>query len=328
MEPLIAITGAAGFLGSALVWHLNRQGYHDLLLVDELGTGEKFRNLAGLRFSDYLEREELLERIVNNRELPPLQAVIHLGACSATTEDDGSYLMRNNFGYTRALAEWCLQRGVRFIYASSAATYGNGELGYADDEALIPRLRPMNKYAFSKQAFDLWALSHGALKSITGIKYFNVFGPNEYHKGGMRSMVLKAFEQVRDAGKVRLFRSYRPDYADGEQERDFIYVKDAVRVTAWFLEHPEATGIYNVGTGVARTWNELAHAVFAAMDRMPHIEYVEMPENIQKGYQYHTRAETSGLQTAGCPLPEYTLESAIYDYVREYLQQEDPYLKA
>lgn len=323
---MIVITGAAGFLGSALAWHLNRVGHHDLLLVDDLGSGEKFRNLIGVRFRDYLSKDDLLALISRGQGILEVEAVVHLGACSATTEPDAGYLMQNNFMYTRALAEWCLQHEVRFIYASSAATYGNGELGYADDEILIPRLRPMNKYAFSKQAFDLWALSHGALKSITGIKYFNVFGPNEYHKGGMRSMVLKAFEQVRDTGKVRLFRSYRPEYTDGEQERDFIYVKDAVRITAWFLEHPEATGIYNVGTGVARTWNDLAHAVFSAMDRTPRIEYVDMPEDIRKGYQYSTCAVMDRLRDAGCGLPEYSLEDAVDNYVREYLMQSDPYL--
>lgn len=324
---LIAITGGAGFLGSALVWYLNGQGRHDLLLVDELGTGEKFRNLAGLRFNDYLEKNELLDLVLKDQGLPPLQAIVHLGACSATTEEDGSYLMRNNFGYSRALADWCLRRGVRFIYASSAATYGDGDLGYADDENVIPRLRPMNKYAFSKQMFDLWALSRRVFDSITGIKYFNVFGPNEYHKGGMRSMVLKAFEQIRDSGKVQLFRSYRSEFRDGEQERDFIYVKDAVRMTAWFLEHPEATGIYNLGTGTARTWNDLARAVFSAMDRIPQIEYVEMPEEIRKGYQYRTQAEMGKLQAAGCPPPVCTLEAAVRDYVQEYLLQPDPYLK-
>lgn len=314
-------------MGSALVWHLNLQGRSELLLVDELSSGEKFRNLAGLRFSDYFEKDELLARILKDQNLPTLEAIIHLGACSATTEQDASYLMRNNFGYTRTLAEWCLRKGVRFIYASSAATYGNGEFGYSDDEAVIPRLRPMNKYAFSKQAFDLWAEYRGAFKTITGIKYFNVFGPNEYHKGEMRSMVLKAFEQVRGTGKVRLFRSSRPEFADGEQERDFIYVKDAIRITAWFLEHPEATGIYNVGTGRARTWNDLAGAVFHAMGVSPKIEYIDMPENIRSGYQYSTRAEMGRLQAAGCELPAFSLEEAVRDYIQNYLQQEDRYLR-
>lgn len=324
---MIAITGASGFLGSALVWRLNVDGRHDLCLVDELGKGEKFRNLAGLRFQDYLEKDDFLERIEQDRNLPNLSAIVHLGACSATTEPDASFLIRNNFGYTRTLAEWSMRHGVRFIYASSAATYGGGECGYSDEAKLIPQLRPMNKYAFSKQAFDLWAYYRGAFRSITGIKYFNVFGPNEYHKGGMRSMVLKAFEQAGEGGKVQLFRSHHPAFRDGEQERDFIYVKDAVRITAWFLEHPEATGIYNVGTGRARTWNDLAGAVFHAMGIPPKIEYIDMPENIRNGYQYSTQAEMGRLQAAGCELPVFSLEAAVRDYVQNYLQQEDRYLR-
>ncbi len=324
---MIAITGGAGFLGSALIWHLNGQGRHDIVVVDDLGQGDKFRNLVGAQFHEYLGKEEFIARIQADSNLPQMDAVVHLGACSATTEVDGDYLMRNNYGYTRALADWCLQHGVRFIYASSAATYGNGELGYAANEGLVPRLRPMNKYAFSKQAFDLWAFFQGAFKSITGIKYFNVFGPNEYHKGGMRSMVLKAFDQIRASGGVQLFRSHRPDYRDGEQERDFIYVKDAIRMTAWFLDHPEATGIYNVGTGMARTWNDLAGAVFHAMGVPPKIEYIDMPESIRSGYQYSTQAEMGRLQAAGCELPAFSLEEAVRDYVQNYLQQEDRYLR-
>lgn len=324
---MILVTGGAGFLGSALVCHLNGTGRDKVLVSDHLGTSEKFRNLSGLRFDDYMEREELLERIESGRVLPDIKAVVHLGACSATTEQDGSFLMRNNYAYTRSLAEWCLSRNVRFVYASSAATYGNGEYGYGDDLSQIPALRPLNKYAFSKQAFDLWASSRGAFSFITGLKYFNVFGPNEYHKGGMRSMVLKAFEQVRASGRVQLFRSHRAGYRDGEQERDFVYVKDAIRITAWFLDHPEATGIYNVGTGRARTWNDLAKAVFGAMSVSPEIEYIDMPENIRHGYQYSTQAVMSRLQAAGCDLPAFSLEAAVRDYVQAYLQQEDPYLR-
>lgn len=327
----VALTGAAGFIGSALARRLAAAGAARLLVVDRLGADQRHANLAGVGFADYWDADTFLERITADRGLPPLDAILHLGACSSTTEADSDYLMRNNFAYTRTLAEWCLRHGVRFIYASSAATYGDGEHGYSDDPELLPRLRPRNKYAFSKHAFDLWALEHGAFQGpggITGLKYFNVYGPNEYHKGEMRSMALKAFEQVQATGSVRLFKSHRPEFADGEQERDFIYVKDAVAITAWFLDHPEATGVFNVGAGVARTWNDLAGAVFTALGRAPRIEYVDMPEAIRPAYQYSTRADIGRLRAAGCDLPVRTLEAGVADYVQNYLATGDRYLKS
>jgi ADP-L-glycero-D-manno-heptose 6-epimerase len=309
------VTRGAGLLGSALVTRLaaasGRVG-----VVDDLGPDGRFRNLAGTGIADCWESDDFLRRIAGDGGLPQLRAIVHLGACSSTTEADGDFLMANNFGYTRTLAEWCLRHGVRFIYASSAASYGDGELGYTDAPALLPRLQPRNKYAFSKRAFDLWASQHGAFagpNGITGLKYFNVYGPNEYHKGEMRSMVLEAYEQIQATGTVRLFKSYRPEFGDGEQERDFIYVKDAVAITAWFLEHPEATGIFNVGSGVARTWNDLARSVFAALGREPRIEYIDMPEAIRPAYQYSTRAEMGRLRAAGCNLPIRSLEEGARD---------------
>lgn len=316
---MIAITGAAGFIGSALAWHFNRAGRHDLLLVDDLGRDAKFRNLAGLNFADYLDKGELLARVEQGLPLPRLEAVFHLGACSATTEPDAAFLMRNNFAYSKSLAEWCLARQVRFVYASSAATYGDGSQGYAEDAARLPQLRPLNPYALSKHALDLWAWHREALGLIAGLKYFNVFGPNEYHKGDMRSMVLRAFEQIQSTGRVRLFRSDRPDFADGEQRRDFVYVKDAAALTAWFLDHPEANGIFNVGSGVARTWNDLARAVFAALGRPPCIEYFDMPPELRGKYQYATQAPLDRLRQVGGPAPQRTLEAAVADYVRGYL---------
>ncbi len=315
---MIAITGASGLIGSALVWHCNRAGRADLLLVDALGKGDKFRNLSGLNFADYLEKEEWETRL-DSGALPPLEAVVHLGACSNTMEPDGSWLMRNNYGSSRRAAEYCLARGVRLIYASSAATYGDGSQGYDDDPAGLPRLRPLNKYAFSKHAFDLWALQSGALRTLTGLKYFNVFGPNEYHKGEMRSMVLKAWEQIQADGRMRLFQSNTPQYADGEQQRDFLYVKDAAAMTAWFLEHPEAAGIFNLGSGTARSWNDLARAIFAALERPPRIEYIPMPERLQRAYQNHTCAALERLRRSGCTLQARPLEEAVTDYVRNYL---------
>ena len=330
-RPSLVITGAGGFIGSALAWYLRGLGWDALAVVSDPGPSSALLNLSGLAIAENWAPDDFLVRIAADRGLPAISAIVHLGACSSTTATDGSFLMRNNFAYTRTLAEWCLRHGVRFIYASSAATYGGGELGYGDDPALLPRLRPRNKYAFSKHAFDLWALHHGAFEgpgAITGLKYFNVYGPNEYHKGEMRSMVLKAYEQIQATGTVRLFKSHRPEFGDGEQERDFIYVKDAVAITAWFLEHPEATGIFNVGSGVARTWNDLARSVFAALGRELRIEYIDMPEAIRPAYQYSTCAEMGRLRAAGCDLPIRSLEDGARDYVQNYLATPDPYLRS
>lgn len=316
---MIAITGAAGFVGSALAWHFNRLGRSDLWLVDELGKDQKFLNLAGLDFADYAEKGEFLERLASGH-MPDLEAVFHLGACSSTTEANVSYLMQNNFAYTRALAKWCLAHGVRLVYASSAATYGDGAQGYGEEAGALRRLRPLNAYAMSKHAFDLWAWHAGALERIAGLKYFNVFGPNEYHKAEMRSMALRAFEQIQTLGRVRLFRSERPEFGDGEQERDFIYVKDAVAMTAWFLDHPSANGIFNIGSGRARTWNDLARAAFQALGRRPaRVEYFSMPAELRDKYQYSTTAEMRRLPAAGGPAAQWPLEAAMSDYIQNYL---------
>jgi ADP-L-glycero-D-manno-heptose 6-epimerase len=314
----VVVTGAAGFIGSRLSAHLAGQG-HAVTAMDAAGDDRRLLNLGGVPITDYWHRDEFLRELNAGRIRPP-RAIVHLGACSSTTEQDADFLMRNNFAYTRELAIWCLNHGVRFIYASSAATYGDGSQGYDDALEALPRLRPLNKYAFSKHAFDLWALEHGAFRgsnAITGLKYFNVYGPNEQHKGEMRSMVLKAYEQIQATGTVKLFQSHRPDFADGEQRRDFLYVKDAVAMTAWFLDHPEATGIFNIGSGVERTWNDLARTVFAACDREPRIEYVEMPEAIRGAYQYSTCADLSRLRAAGCDVAARPLEVGVSDYVTQ-----------
>lgn len=323
-DGMIVLTGAAGLIGSALAQLLGHRS-QSIGAVDACGSDHRLLHLAGLRLAEYWSREEFLARIqAGGHRLPRIRAIVHLGACSSTTESDADFLMRNNFAYTRTLAEWCLDRGVRFIYASSAATYGMGEHGFHSDLQLLPRLRPRNEYALSKHAFDLWALHHGAFGSpnaITGLKYFNVFGPNEDHKGDMRSMVLKAYEQIQATGKVRLFKSYRPEFADGEQVRDFIYVHDAAAITAWFLDHPEATGIFNVGSGVARSWNDLSRAVFAALNQTPRVEYIEMPEAIRRAYQYSTCADISCLRAVGCDLRVRPLEEGVADYVQSYLSR-------
>lgn len=314
----ILVTGGAGFIGSALVWELNRRGCERIVIADVLGTTEKWRNLGPLRFEDYLEADDLRPRLAN-RALGKFDAVFHLGACSATTERDAGYLVRNNFEYTKDLATWTLAHGGRFVYASSAATYGDGSQGMADTEENIARFRPLNMYGYSKQLFDLFAQRQGWLGRIVGVKYFNVFGPNEDHKGDMRSVVHKSYAQVRESGGIRLFKSYRPDYADGEQKRDFLYVKDAVKMTLHLAENSGANGLFNLGSGEAHTWNYLAQSIFAALGREPRVEYVEMPEALRGKYQYFTQADISKLRGAGYSEPVTPLPDAVRDYVTNYL---------
>lgn len=320
---MIIVTGGAGLIGSAVVWKLNSLGHDDIVIVDHLGSSEKWRNLAPLRFMDYLEKEHLLPLIESgNRNLfgnRPVRAIIHLGACSSTTERDASYLMHNNFEYSKCLARFAAENGVRFVYASSAATYGDGDLGFNDDESIIDKLRPLNVYGYSKQIFDLWLRQNRLLEKVAGLKYFNVFGPNEQHKGEMRSVVHKAFEQVMETGEMTLFRSHRPDYADGEQFRDFVYVKDAADMTLFLLEHPEANGLFNIGTGRASSWNDLAQALFTAMDRPSKISYIDMPEHIRPRYQYYTCADVSRMRSAGYSSAATPLADAVADYVKGYL---------
>lgn len=317
---MIIITGGAGFIGSVLCWYLNKQGITDIILVDSLKSTEKWKNLRGLRFSDYLEKEEFIELIRSGKWNTPTDALFHLGACSSTTETNASYLVQNNFSYTRDLALYAVQKNIRFIYASSAATYGGGEHGYDDDEQFLIRLKPLNMYGFSKHMFDLWAQKHGLLDKIVGLKYFNVYGPNEYHKGEMRSLICKAVEQIKTTGRLRLFKSYRPEFPDGEQKRDFIYVKDAVKMTAFFLlENRSASGIFNLGTGETHSWNELARAVFKGMNQEPVIEYIDMPDSIREKYQYFTQANINKLRDAGYRHPITPFEDAVVDYVRNYL---------
>jgi ADP-L-glycero-D-manno-heptose 6-epimerase len=323
---MIVVTGGAGFIGSALVWKLNQLGVRRILVVDQLETSEKWRNLAHLVFEDYMPKDQFLRALEQGTFAERPRAVVHLGACSSTTERDADFLLANNYRYTRTLAEWCLARGVRFIYASSAATYGDGSHGYSDRDDITPGLRPLNQYGYSKQLFDLWALRTRALDTISGLKFFNVFGPNEYHKDDMSSVVLKAYHQVLASGQVRLFKSYRDDYPDGGQQRDFIYVKDCLDVMAWLIEN-RVGGLFNVGTGQARTWNDLAHAVFRAMGRKPKIEYIEMPEALQGRYQYFTQADMTRLRAAGYRQPFTSLEDAVSDYVNGYLAASTPYLE-
>jgi ADP-L-glycero-D-manno-heptose 6-epimerase len=322
MTKNIVVTGASGFIGRNLVAELNARGYDDLLLVDNLGTDEKWSNLRGLRFEDLLQPPDFLSSLEQGK-FSNLDAILHIGACSATTERDADFLLRNNYAYSRKLCEWSLQHNTRFVYASSAATYGDGSNGYSDDVSLLNTLRPLNMYGYSKHMFDLWAQKHGLFDRIVGLKYFNVYGPYEGHKGDMRSVVNKAYGQIKNTGKVQLFKSYRPDYADGEQMRDFVYVKDAVAVTLHFLNDRETGGLFNCGTGVARSWKDLVNATFSAMEVPSQIEFIEMPEVLRDKYQYFTQAEPAKLRNAGYAASFTSLENAIHDYVATYLSKQE-----
>jgi ADP-L-glycero-D-manno-heptose 6-epimerase len=315
----ILVTGGAGFIGSALVWELNRRGLQNILIADFLGHDEKWKNLVALRFADYIEADDLMDRVRQEpHTLSNIGPIFHLGACSSTTETDAAYLIRNNFEYTKALAHFALDSGRRFVYASSAATYGGIEASLPESAGL-ETLRPLNMYGYSKHLFDTYAQRAGMLPRITGLKYFNVFGPNEDHKRDMRSMVHKAFHQIHDNGAIRLFRSYRPEFPDGGQRRDFLYVKDAVAATVFLAEKVDGGGLFNIGSGQPHTWMELARAVFAALERETNIEFIDMPEELRDKYQYFTCAHIHKLREAGFDLRLTPLEDAVRDYVRNYL---------
>jgi ADP-L-glycero-D-manno-heptose 6-epimerase len=321
-ENLIIVTGGAGFIGSNIVRALNEAGEEKILIVDSLGLGEKWKNLRTLRFLDYEHKTDFLAKVQRGVFDQGTRAIIHMGACSSTTETDADYLMANNFGYSRELASrFAAKDNVRFIYASSAATYGDGTKGYSDEHDSTHLLQPLNIYGYSKQAFDLWALRTGLLDHMVGLKYFNVFGPNEYHKADMRSVVIRAYFQATSNGNVRLFKSYRPDFKDGEQRRDFIYVKDAVKITLFFLTNPEISGLFNAGTGAPRSFNSLATAVFSALGKAPNIEYIDMPEGLEQRYQYYTCAQSDKLRASGFREDFFTLEDAVRDYVVNYLEK-------
>ena len=317
----ILVTGGAGFIGSALVWALNRRGLSNIFVSDLLGQDEKWKNLVPLKFADYVEAGVFRERIAAQAgAFGKFSAVFHLGACSATTEKNASYLIDNNFAFTKELAAWSLAQQARFIYASSAATYGDGAQGMDDRSADLARLRPLNMYGYSKHLFDLHAQREGFLNSIVGVKYFNVYGPNEDHKGDMRSLVNKAYQQILETGKVRLFKSYKPEYKDGEQMRDFLYVKDAIEMTIHFAETATgAGGLYNLGSGEANTWVTLSRAIFAALGRAPQIEFIEMPEVLRGKYQYYTKADIAKLRATGYTKPLTPLPEAVRDYVQGYM---------
>jgi ADP-L-glycero-D-manno-heptose 6-epimerase len=317
----ILVTGGAGFIGSALIWALNQRGHTKIVVTDFLGSDEKWKNLVPLKFADYIEADVFRRQLQQSpTAFGQFSAVFHLGACSATTEKNAAYLIDNNYEVTKELAAWTLKQDARFIYASSAATYGDGAQGMDDQSDDLARLRPLNMYGYSKHLFDLHAQREGWLKRIVGVKYFNVYGPNEDHKGDMRSLVNKAYQQILATGKVQLFKSHKPEYKDGEQKRDFLYVKDAVEMTLHFADSAKnAGGLYNLGSGEANTWLALTNAIFAALGRPPAIEFIDMPEVLRGKYQYFTQADTTKLRASGYARAMTPLTTAVRDYVQNYL---------
>lgn len=321
-DQLIVITGAAGLIGSAVIRRLNDQGFSNLLLVDDIEQTDKWKNLVRKKFVDFISKEELFSWLEGRER--EIEAFIHLGACSDTLETNGDYLMENNYRFTVRLADYALEHGHRFIYASSAATYGDGKLGFSDAHDLLDELKPLNLYGYSKHLFDLWAKRQGVLDEIVGLKYFNVFGPNENHKDRMASMVYKMVPLAQREGVLRLFKSSEPNrFADGDQCRDFIYVKDAAAMTCNFLES-EASGIFNIGRGEVCTWNQLARAIFKALGLPEQIEYIDMPANMVSQYQNYTCADMSKYrEKMGTLAFDYSIEQAVYDYIQNYLLKDE-----
>jgi len=320
-EGITVVTGSSGLIGSATVWAINNLNLTNIWSVDDFEAGSvKEKNLAPLNFKDHLGVDEFRTLFrKGSSKLNEIRTVIHLGACSSTTETDEDYLNDNNFLYTKELCEWSLKNNVRFVYASSASTYGDGQLGMDDQNEGIEKYKPLNLYGWSKHNFDLHAKKSGWLAKIVGLKYFNVYGPNEEHKGNMRSVVSKAYEQIIKTGEMTLFKSYHPDFEDGKQMRDFLYVKDAVCMTLWLAENINKNGLYNLGSGQARTWLDLANSIFSALKTEPSIRFIEMPETLKDKYQYYTEAVVTKLETNGFPVNLFTLEDAVSDYVTNYL---------
>ena len=325
----IIITGAAGFIGSCMVSYLNKKGYENLILADEFNVDEKELNLQEKKYVVRVERENLFEWL--HKERPDVKFVFHLGARTDTTEFDYSIHQHLNVDYSKKIWSYCTANKIPLVYASSAATYGAGELGYNDDHAIIKKLQPLNPYGVSKNEVDKWVLSQKDTPPFwAGLKFFNVYGPNEYHKGRMASMIFHSFHQIQENGFVKLFKSHKEGYKDGEQLRDFIYVKDVIKICYWFMEiynddNKIDNGIYNVGTGKARTFNDLIKSVFGALNVEPDIRYIDMPDDLKHTYQYFTEAKMDKIKNAGYPTPLYTLEEGVENYVTDYLLENKYY---
>jgi ADP-L-glycero-D-manno-heptose 6-epimerase len=317
----VVVTGGAGFIGSCIIRLLNDLGLNDIIIVDNIGTTEKWRNILNKKYSEYIHKSEFLERIEQGK-IKDITHIIHMGACSATTEKNFDYLYTNNLEYTKSLWNYSIKNNCSFIYASSAATYGSGVNGF-DDRADIQVLRPLNAYGYSKHLFDLWVEKQEKFpKQHVGLKFFNVYGPNEYFKGSMASVILHGYKQVKELGNIKLFKSYNTNYKHGEQLRDFIYVKDICTIIKFFIENPQISGLFNCGTGNVQSFNDLANAVFHALQLPPNIEYIEMPENLKQKYQYFTRAETFKLRDVGYNEPFHGLKSGVTDYVQNFLEKQ------
>lgn len=318
------LTGAAGFIGSYLLGYLNKKGFPDIIIADDFSEEDKWFNFDSKQFIAKVEREQLFEWL--KKEQPQIDFVFHLGARTDTTEFDYSVHEKLNVQYSKSIWNYCADKNIPLVYASSAATYGNGDLGYNDDHEIVEKLQPLNPYGISKNEFDKWALKQAAQPPFwAGLKFFNVYGPNEYHKGRMASVIFHSFNQVKSTGKVKLFRSHKPDFKDGQQLRDFIYVEDVARVCYWLMENPVASGLYNLGTGKARTFEDLVKATFTAMSREPVIEYIDMPEDIRDKYQYFTEADMTKLRSTGYEEKFYSLEDGVADYVKKYLLKKEYY---
>ena len=332
---MIIVTGGAGMIGSAFVWKLNEMGIKDILIVDKLRTEDKWLNIRKREYYDWMDKDNLKEWLSHKENADKIEAVIHMGACSATTEKDGDFLMDNNYAYTKFLWDFCAEKNIKYIYASSAATYGMGELGYNDDVSPeeLQKLRPLNKYGYSKKIFDDWAFKQKSQpKQWNGLKFFNVYGPQEYHKGRMASMIFHTYNQYMENGYVKLFKSYKEGFKDGEQLRDFVYVKDVVDIMYFMLTNDVESGIYNIGTGKARSFMDLSMATMRAashndnLDKNEVVKLIEMPEDLQGKYQYFTEAKINKLREIGYTKEMHSLEEGVKDYVQNYLAKEDSYL--
>jgi ADP-L-glycero-D-manno-heptose 6-epimerase len=320
---MIIVTGGVGFIGSAFVAQLNADGVKDIVVVDSSGLSHQERLLARRSFAQFMDKDQFID-LLRRDALPwTPSAIVHMGACSRTTERDAEYLRVNNIEYSKSIIEYCARKNIRCVYASSAATYGDGSKGYSDNEAELHVHTPLNLYGESKQACDLWAREQGLLKHVVGLKFFNVYGPNEFYKGDMASVVWKSYNTIKTTGSFSLFKSHRPDYRDGEQKRDFVYVKDCCKVMTWLLRNPSVAGIFNIGYGQARSWNDLLQAVFASMGLEPKIQYIDMPESIRDQYQYFTEAPMGKLRAAGYQEPFFSLEDGTRDYITKHLSQSD-----
>lgn len=335
----VVVTGGAGFIGSCIVKKLNDAGISDIIIVDNIASTDKWMNLRNKKYREYIHKDSFLDRLQRmdgtswlngtnkangsdgTNRTNKIEAIIHMGAQSSTAEKDFDYLWNNNFAYTKALWEYCAQKQIRFLYASSAATYGDGSFGFCDRQDL-GSLMPLNAYGYSKHLFDLWAERQEVRpRQHVGLKFFNVYGPNEYFKGAMASMAFHGYRQIREDGEIRLFRSYDPRYKDGGQQRDFVYVKDVCDVILWFLKNPDKSGLFNVGTGKARSFADLARAIFRALGKEADIRYIDMPQSLRERYQYHTQADTGSLRSAGYAAGFTELEAGVEDYVQEYLEK-------